>query len=235
MFLKKIIIPVLIIGILSTTAIFLTPLETKAYLGDRVLTWGTRGYDVKQLQKDLNYLGYSAGQVDGIYGWQTTQAVKNFQRNNGLAVDGIAGRQTAMAVIRQVSQPVGTSTPSRGILSCSNQDIENLARLVHGEARGESFEGQVAVAAVVLNRIASGQFGQTIGEVIFQPGAFTAVSDGQFYQKPNSSSYQAAQAALRGWDPTGNALYYWNPVTATSKWVWTRQIITKIGRHVFAR
>lgn len=237
MFFKKKIISVLIIAILSTTAVFVAPVETEAYLGDRTLTWGTRGYDVMQLQKDLNYLGYSAGQVDGIYGWQTTQAVKNFQRNNGLKVDGITGRQTAMAIINQVSQPQSPAsiTPSRGIIPYSSQDIEHLARLVHGEARGEPFEGQVAVAAVVLNRIASGKFGNSINEVIFQPGAFTAVSDGQFYLIPNNTSYQAAQAALRGWDPTDNALYYWNPVTATNKWVWSRPIIKQIGKHVFAR
>ncbi|HWP98675.1 MAG TPA: cell wall hydrolase [Syntrophomonadaceae bacterium] len=127
------------------------------------------------------------------------------------------------------------STPSRGGLYFSSQDLNNLARVIYGEARGESFTGKVAVAAVVLNRVLSQDFGNTVSEVIFEPGAFTAVSDGQFYHTPDSASYEAARAALRGWDPTGNALYYWNPKTATNKWIWSRSIITKIGNHVFAK
>jgi len=154
-----------------------------------------------------------------------------------LSVDGIVGKQTALAIINQVSTPAAAapgSNVSRGFLSNLNQDLHHLARLVYGEARGESFEGQVAVAAVVLNRVRSSGFGNTIRSVIFEPGAFTAVSDKQYYLPPDSTAYKAAQAALNGWDPTGGALYYWNPVTATSKWVWSRNIINKIGNHVFA-
>lgn len=236
--LKSKVLIALIIIILSTSTILLAPVETEAYLGDRILNLGIQGYDVKQLQKNLGYLGYAVGQIDGIYGWETVQAVKEFQKNNGLAVDGVVGQQTANAIIKQVSQPASprsTASSSRGILPHSNQDIEDLARLVYGEARGEPFEGQVAVAAVVLNRVASNQFGNNVKAVIFEPGAFTAVHDGQFYMQPDNSSYQAVQAALRGWDPTGEALYYWNPATATNKWVWSRTIVTRIGQHVFAR
>lgn len=217
-----------------------------AFLGDRTLRMGDQGYDVQQLQRDLGYLGYSAGQADGIYGWNTFQAVKSFQADNGLAVDGITGKATAQQVIKQVSTPVNNNASvtaiteevnvSRGgsFILLSQNDIYDLARLVYGEARGESFEGQVAIVAVVLNRLESKKFGKNVKQVIFEPGAFTAISDGQFYMEPDSSSYQAVQAALRGWDPTGGAIYYWNPATATNKWVWSRTVINQIGKHVFA-
>ena len=213
-------------------------LSAEAYLGDRTLKLGMSGYDVLQLQKNLGYLGYQVGTTDSKFGWQTQQAVKNFQWKNGLKVDGIVGKQTATLMINQVSGGQAgrprTATASRGNLNFSRQDIYDLARIVNGEARGESFTGQVAVAAVVLNRLQSGQFGNTLQDVIFQPWAFTAVNDKQFYLEPNASSYQAVQAALSGSDPSGGALYYWNPRTATSKWIWSRPIINQIGQHVFA-
>lgn len=208
-----------------------------AYLGDRVLKQSMQGYDVTQLQKDLTWLGYDTGGTEGIFGPKTLSAVRQFQANNGLTVDGIVGRQTANAIITQVSKPTSSAvnnSPSRGFLTNARQDLVDLARIIHGEARGEPYTGQVAVAAVVLNRLKTQIFGKTIQEVIHQPGAFTAVSDGQFYLPPNASSFKAAEAALNGWDPTGGALYYWNPITATSKWIWSRPIITQIGRHVFA-
>lgn len=209
-----------------------------AYLGDRVLKQSMQGYDVTQLQKDLTWLGYDTGGVEGIFGPRTLSAVKQFQSQNGLAVDGIVGKQTTNAIIYQVTNPgsrtVNTSTSSRGFLTDARKDLVDLARLIHGEARGESYTGKVAVAAVVLNRVKTKIFGNTIQDVIYQPGAFTAVSDGQFYLQPDATSFKAAEAALNGWDPTGGAIYYWNPVTATSKWVWSRPIITTIGRHVFA-
>jgi len=220
-----------------------------ALLGDRTLKMGDQGYDVQQLQRDLGYLGYPVGQADGIYGWNTFQAVKSFQADHGLAADGVTGKATAQEVIKQVSKPANTNSgtadaagndavnPSRGgsYWNLSQGDIYNLARLVHGEARGEPFEGKVAIVAVVLNRLRSDKFGNSVNQIIFEPGAFTAVSDGQFWLEPDESSYQAVQAALRGWDPTGGAIYYWNPATATNKWVWSRPIINQIGKHVFAR
>jgi N-acetylmuramoyl-L-alanine amidase len=219
-----------------------------AFLGDRTLGMGDQGYDVQQLQQDLGYLGYSVGQADGQYGWNTFEAVKSFQTDNRLVVDGITGKATAQQVIKQVSTPLnsdasaatiavnaGDVTPSRGGLALISQsDVYDLARLVHGEARGECFEGKVAIVAVVLNRLESKKFGNSVQKVIFEPGAFTAINDGQFYMEPDESSHQAVQVALRGWDPTGGAIYYWNPVTATSKWVWSRPIINQIGKHVFA-
>lgn len=198
---------------------------------------------MQQLQKDLTYLGFSPGSIDGIFGPQTMAAVKQFQSHQGLPADGLVGEQTASVIITEVSQPVQASpatqqisppAPSRSV-SFSSRDLENLAHLIYGEARGESYEGKVAVAAVALNRLESKDFGKTLSDVIFQPGAFTAVSDGQFKLKPDASSYQAAEAALRGWDPSEGAIYYWNPVTATNKWIWSRPIIKTIGRHVFAK
>jgi N-acetylmuramoyl-L-alanine amidase len=246
LFMNKKIIKKFITAILIMFIAFMVPASSYAYLGDRTLTIGMQGYDVNQLQRDLNYLGYSAGWADSIFGQQTLAAVKGFQKDHGLKADGIVGKNTANAIIRRVSDgsanpavntqgngSVIAASPSRG--SFSNQEIYDLARLVHGEARGEPYVGQVAVAAVVLNRVDSNKFANTIRGVIFEPRAFTAVSDSQFYLTPNQTAIQAARNAIQGWDPTGGALYYWNPQTATSKWVWNRSIITQIGRHVFAR
>ncbi len=127
-----------------------------------------------------------------------------------------------------------TPAPSRSATIRYSNHLDSLAKVVYGEARGESFIGQVAIAAVVLNRVESDKFGNTVNEVIFEPGAFTAVSDGQYYMQPNEIAYRAAQSAIDGWDPTNNAIYYWNPATATNQWIWSRPITTTIGKHVFA-
>ncbi|MDR1615758.1 MAG: spore cortex-lytic enzyme [Syntrophomonadaceae bacterium] len=219
--------------IISVMAGMINPPEAQAQLGGTLLKTGMRSADVTQLQNRLNYLGYDSGSADGIFGRRTLEAVKNFQAANGLTADGIAGANTLRALLNKTGG-YGTS-PSRGYISAGGQDLKLLARLIYGEARGESFEGQVAVAAVALNRYYSGKFGNSVRGVIFQPGAFTAVSDGQYYLTPNATAYEAARAALNGWDPTGSALYYWNPKTATSKWIWSRPVIKTIGRHVFAR
>ncbi len=214
-----------------------------AYLGERPLAPPMQGYDVRQLQQNLSCLGFSPGSIDGIFGPQTLAAVKQFQSRQGLPADGLVGKQTADVISAAVSKPVQNdpapqqapaSATSRSALF-SRRDLEDLAHLIHGEARGESYEGKVAVAAVALNRLESKEFGNTLNEVIFQPGAFTAVSDGQYYLKPDASSYQAAEAAMRGWDPSEGAIYYWNPVTATDQWIWSRPIVKAIGRHVFAK
>lgn len=139
----------------------------------------------------------------------------------------------------KVSQPVNEEAlyalkPISNYANLTAGERHALARLVYGEARGESFSGQVAIAAVVFNRINSGKFGKSILEVIFEPGAFTAVSDGQYYLEPDANAYKAVDSALSGWDPTGGAIYYWNPHTATNKWIWSRPIINQIGKHVFA-
>lgn len=179
----------------------------------------------KTVQTKLKRWGYYTGAVDGIYGPKTTQAVKYFQRKNGLAVDGIVGPKTAAALGISIS---GSKTTQ------SSSDLNLLAKCVYAEARGEPYTGQVAVAAVILNRVKSSSFPNTISGVIYQPYAFTAVSDGQINLTPNSTAYKAAQDALNGWDPTYGCLYYYNPKTATSSWIWSRQTVVTIGSHVFA-
>lgn len=183
----------------------------------------------RTIQTKLKRWGYYTGNVDGIYGPLTREAVRYFQRKNGLSVDGIVGPQTAAALGMTLSS--GSSSSSSSI---SSSDLNLLARCVYAEARGESYVGQVAIAAVVLNRVESPSFPNTIAGVIYQPYAFTAVNDGQINLTPNSTAYKAAQDALNGWDPTYGAIYYYNPATATSSWIWSRQTTVTIGNHVFA-
>ena len=180
----------------------------------------------RTIQTKLKRWGYYTGSVDGIYGPLTKKAVRYFQSKNGLTVDGIVGPKTAAALGMRLS-----SSDSSGL---SSNDLNLLARCVHAEARGEPYTGQVAVAAVVLNRVKNASFPNTIAGVIYQPYAFTAVDDGQINLTPNSTAYKAAQDALNGWDPTYGCLYYYNPKTATSSWIWSRQTVVTIGKHVFA-
>ena len=182
----------------------------------------------RTIQTKLKRWGYYTGNVDGIYGPLTKEAVKYFQRKNGLSVDGIVGPKTAAALGMTLSSSSSSSS------SISSSDLNLLAKCVYAEARGESYVGQVAIAAVVLNRVESPSFPNTIAGVIYQPYAFTAVDDGQINLTPNSTAYKAAQDALNGWDPTYGAIYYYNPATATSSWIWSRQTMVTIGNHVFA-
>lgn len=182
--------------------------------------------NIKIVQQRLADLGYYTYKVDGIWGWRTTSAVKWFQRAKGLTADGIVGAKTEKAL---------GVTLSSGTGALSSTEINLLARAVYGEARGEPYAGQVAVAAVILNRVRSSKFPNTVAGVIYQKGAFTAVSDGQFNLTPNSTAYKAARDAVNGWDPTNGCLYYYNPATATSKWIWSLKVEVKIGRHSFAR
>jgi len=177
----------------------------------------------RQVQQKLKELGYYNGAIDGIFGSQTIQAVKNFQRDYGLTVDGIVGRNTLAKL-----------GLSGGSGSYSSSDIYLLAKCIHAEARGEPYVGQVAVAAVILNRVKDPNFPNTISGVIYQPWAFTAVNDGQINLEPNQSAYNAASDAMNGWDPTYGCIYYYNPETATSKWIFSRQTVVTIGKHVFA-
>ncbi|MBR5900594.1 MAG: spore cortex-lytic enzyme [Clostridia bacterium] len=193
------------------------------------LKQGTRGETVKKMQQKLKNWGYYTGSVDGIYGAKTLAAVKYFQRKNKLVVDGIAGPKTLAAMgINGGSSSSGSSGQT------SNSDLNLLARLIYGEARGESYVGQVAVGAVVMNRIKSSSFPNTMSGVIYQKYAFTAVADGQINLTPNATAKKAAQDAMNGWDPTYGALYYYNPKIATSSWIFTRQTTVTIGNHVFA-
>lgn len=176
----------------------------------------------------LKRWGYYSGNVDGIYGSQTLAAVKWFQSKNGLNVDGIAGPKTLAAMgITGTSNSTSSST--------SNSDLNLLARLVYAEARGEPYTGQVAVAAVVLNRVKNSSFPNSVAGVIYQRGAFSVVDDGQINLTPNQTAYSAARDAINGWDPTYGAIYYFNPKTATNGWIWSRPVTVVIGNHRFCK
>lgn len=181
----------------------------------------------KIIQQKLKRWGYYTGSVDGIYGSKTREAVKYFQRKNGLSVDGIVGPKTAAAL----GMTLGGSSNSS---SQSSQDLNLLAHCVYAEARGEPYIGQVAVAAVILNRVKSASFPNTIAGVIYQPYAFSSVNDGQINLTPNETAYKAAQDALNGWDPTYGCLYFYNASTSTSKWIYSRKTVVTYGNHVFA-
>lgn len=199
-----------------------------------VVKVGSRGTVVKTIQTKLKRWGYYTGSVDGIYGAKTKSAVQYFQRKNGLTADGIVGNATAKAMGITLSGS-GTTSSSNTTKpsSISNSDLYLLSCCVYGEARGESYTGKVAVAAVILNRVASSKFPNSISGVIYQAGAFTCVSDGQINLGTNDECTRAAQDAMNGWDPSGGALYYFNPATATSKWIWSRPQIVTIGKHIF--
>lgn len=192
-----------------------------------VVAWGSRGSQVSLVQQKLKQYGYYDGAVDGVFGKETYNAVVWFQEKNGLKADGAVGPSTAAALGITLTGTVSAST-------YQESEVRILARLVSGEARGEPYVGQVAVAAVVLNRVKSPAFPNTISGVIFQTGAFDAVWDGQFDMEPTENSVRAARDALNGWDPTGGCLYYYNPSTATNSWIWTRQVQLTIGKHAFA-
>ncbi len=186
---------------------------------------GSSGARVTEIQTRLKNWGYYDGAVDGVYGSRTEAAVRWFQRKNGLTADGQAGPQTLAAL----GLPSGQNSSGQD----SSGDVYLLARLISAEARGEPYVGQVAVGAVVLNRVKHPSFPSTVSGVIYQTDAFTCVSDGQFNQPIADSAYRAAQDALNGWDPSGGAIYYFNPYTATSAWIWSRPLIVTIGRHRF--
>lgn len=200
----------------------------KVAAAGELLRYGSRGESVRQVQSRLNGLGYWCGTADGIFGVNTRSAVRRFQSAKGLSVDGIVGPKTYSALGISSS----SSSSSGGY---SSSDLYLLARCVYGESRGEPYVGQVAVAAVVLNRVKSAAFPNSISGVIYQPYAFTCVSDGQLYLEPDQSAYNAARDAMNGWDPTNGCLYYYNPATATSAWIWSRPIMLQIGRHNFCK
>ena len=197
-----------------------------------VLRQGARGGEVKEVQRRLKQWGYYDGAVDGIFGAATTQAVKKFQSKNGLTADGVVGKATYAALGMNAS--VNVLQGSANNSSYTSSDLYLLAKCIYAEARGESYTGQVAVGAVILNRVRSSSFPNTISGVIYQKGAFTAVSDGQINLEPDQTAMNAAADALNGWDPTYGCLYYYNPAVATSSWIFGRQTVTTIGKHVFA-
>ena len=216
-----------ILTLITLLVVFTTPTADAA-----VVKQGSTGATVKTIQTKLKRWGYYTGSVDGIFGAKTKAAVQYFQRKNGLTADGIVGSATAKAMgitLSGTTASSGTTTAS----SLSNSDLYLLSCCIYGEARGESYTGKVAVAAVILNRVKSSAFPNSISGVIYQAGAFTCVSDGQINMGTNDECTRAAQDALNGWDPTGGAIYYFNPATATSKWIWSRPQLVTIGKHIF--
>ncbi len=224
---------------------------SEAAFSKNTIRYGTAGKDVRELQGRLKYLGYYNGAIDGDFGYKTLTALKSFQWKFGMKVDGVAGPKTKLKLYNATKAwrpgaDQGTTSGATGTGAVtkitgsshrgySSNDLKMMANAVYGEARGEPYIGQVAVAAVILNRVDSPSFPNTPYGVIFQPRAFTAVADGQIWLSPNESARKAVQDALNGWDPTDGCIYYFNPDTATSSWIWTRPQYKKIGKHIFCR
>ncbi|HHW11028.1 MAG TPA: spore cortex-lytic enzyme [Firmicutes bacterium] len=204
---------------------------------ETITLWpGSQGTTVRNLQTRLKAWGYYTGPIDGVYGPQTTQAVRLFQSRNGLKVDGVAGPATLNAV----GLPSGTTTTAQATATTvsynRSEDLNLLSRVVAAEAEGEPHTGQVAVASVILNRVRHPSFPNTLSGVIFQPHAFESVSNGLIWRRtPSQQAINAARQALDGWDPTYGCLFFWNPAKAVSSWIWSRPIVTRIGNHVFAK
>lgn len=227
----------------------LSPKSVEAF-SPQVIQQGAVGDDVIELQSRLEFVGFYSGKIDGVFGWGTYWALRNFQYEFGMKVDGIAGSATKEKLTKasknyggankqQHAKQDQTNTTQTTAVNVpqgySQNDIQLMANAVHGEARGEPYEGKVAVAAVILNRVESPTFPNTVSGVIFEPRAFTAVADGQIWLTPNETAKEAVMDAINGWDPTGNAEYYFNPDTATSAWIWTRPQIKRIGKHIFCK
>ena len=210
-----------------------------------MITKGQEGEDVKELQGRLKQIGLFTEKIDGKFGQKTFEAVKKFQTQVGLNVDGVVGHETEKKLKEKTknfkpnqtqegkTQKKDYELSSGKVTELNENEIKIMANAVYGEARGEPFEGQVAVAAVILNRVKAAEFPNTPTAVIFQPRAFTAVADGQIYMTPNEQAKKAVKHAIDGVNPVGKCLYYYNPKTATSKWIFSRQIVKRIGRHVF--
>jgi len=205
-------------------------LLSDAIAAPTVLQYGDSGSYVRSAQVKLQQWKYYSGSVDGIYGSQMVKAVKLFQTRNGLASDGIIGKATANAM----GLALGSSQSNSPGVNPSSGDVYLLAKAIYSEARGEPYQGQVAVGGVILNRVRNPSFPNSIAGVVYQPGAFTAVYDGQINLTPNATALQAARDAMNGWDPSSGALYYYNPAKTTNAWIYTRRVIIVIGRHRFA-
>jgi N-acetylmuramoyl-L-alanine amidase len=191
-----------------------------------VSQYGSQSEEVTRIQSRLKSWGYFSGPITGYYGSQTTDAVKKFQKQHGLSPSGIADQKT----LELIGLPSGSGSSSGSV---SESDLQLLARIISAEARGEPYIGQVAVGAVVLNRVESSSFPDSISGVVYQPGAFTAITDGQIHEAVTDSARRAAREALNGSDPTGGALYYYNPDKTSNRWIRSRPVITQIGQHLF--
>lgn len=245
----KLILVLTALILIATSMVVSVPNHTEAF-SKQIVKVGAKGKDVREMQGRLKFLGFYTGKVDGVFSWRSYWALRNFQYEFGLPVDGVLGPKTKLKLYnatknyRPTAAELGVTTPgaakkakkktfhAKGI---SENDIRLMANAVYGEARGEPYVGQVAVAAVILNRTRNPAFPNTPAAVIFEPRAFTAVADGQIWLTPNARAKKAVQDALKGWDPTGGAIYYFNPDTATSAWIWSRPQIKKIGKHIFCR
>ncbi|MYL63349.1 spore cortex-lytic enzyme [Bacillus hwajinpoensis] len=243
----------LVIGLICAPLIMVLDDNNEAgAFSNQIIQKGATGTDVIELQARLKHIGFYTGKVDGVFGWGTYWAVRNYQYEFGMDVDGLVGPEMKAKLNKTTkydpgqggkspeaseanqSKPKDSNVQAKNVPSgYSQNDIKLLANAVYGEARGEPYEGQVAVAAVILNRVQSASFPNTVSGVIFEPRAFTAVSDGQIWLTPNEKAKEAVIDAINGWDPTGEALYYFNPNTATSGWIWTRPQIKQIGKHIF--
>lgn len=214
----------------QANAVYETSIETA------VLKQGVKSGEVKEVQRRLKRWGYYNGAVDGVFGAKTRQAVIAFQKKNGLKADGIVGKATykALGMTDAYNLLAGNSASGGSVNGYSSADVYLLARTIYAEGRGEPYTGQVAIGAVVLNRVRNKDFPNTVSGVVYQKHAFTAVTDGQINLTPNETAMKAAKDAINGWDPTGGALYYYNPAIATSAWIFDRQTVTVIGKHVFA-
>ncbi len=218
------IVAIILVNVLVITAIAYTYNESAQTLSQL----GSRSQEVRQIQSKLRELGLYSGSVDGIYGTTTQKAVRQFQKNCGITADGIAGRKTLL----YLGLGTGGGSSTGGY---SSSDIYLLARIIGAEARGESYVGQVAVGAVVLNRVRHSSFPDSIAGVVYQSGAFSAVRDSNWSVPPDDTAKKAARDAINGWDPTGGAIYYYNPAKTSNQWIRKRPVITTIGSHVFCK
>ncbi len=238
---KKTLVFLFTITLLLTTVYFsymdlLAP--DQPTFGKEILIRGKSGGDVYELQGRLKFLGYYKSKIDGVFGWQTYWAVRNFQYKFGMKIDGVVGAKTKYKLwlaTKNWKATAAKTVKTYATKQYSDNDMKLMANAVYGEARGEAYIGQVAVASVILNRVRNPAFPNTPSGVIFEPGAFTAVADGQIWLTPNETAKKAVRDALSGWDPSGGAIYYFNPNTATSAWIWSRPQIKRIGKHIFCK
>lgn len=221
---------VLVVAVFALTFLITRPWPVSGQMD--TLYWGSSGSDVKTCQWKLSQWGYYKGSIDGVFGADTAQAVRDFQQRNGMVVDGVVGPGTWSALGFSTAPVTATPVSTAGVSQSDN--VELLARLISAEARGEPYIGQVAVGAVLLNRVQSPLFPNSLAGVIYQPGAFESVSNGQINLEPTSEARQAASDAVSGWDPTYGCIYFFNPAKTSNAFIWSRKIVTQIGMHVFA-
>lgn len=220
-----------LIFIIAITFYLFYILKSSTNVTQTLSKFGSKGNEVTQIQQKLKAQGFYYGEVDGIYGKNTENAVIKYQQSKGLRIDGIAGSETLNSLGITSSSDGGSTQPSS---TANSNDKYILAKMISAEARGEPFEGQVAVGAVIINRVKHPSFPNTISGVLYESGAFSALTDGQYYNEPIAdSAYRAADLAIKGWDPSGGAIYYFNPAKTSNAFMWSRPVLTVIGSHKF--